>query len=154
VRWLERLLDFDLKIVHISGKTNIVADALSRSPQDIPSRTSSNQSLLDSVITRTTPEAPTSDSDTPLQVISTLKIPETNRKSLQMEYLADPEFSSHFNQFEEPCRILDGFLYLSDKLCVPQGDFRLSLLHDHHDIPSAGHLGVKKTTARLTAKYH
>jgi Integrase zinc binding domain len=77
-----------------------------------------------------------------------------NRKSLQAEYLADPEFSSHLNQPEEPYRIIDGFLYLSDNLCVPQGDFRLSLLHDHHDIPSAGHLGVKKTTGRLTPKYH
>jgi type II secretory ATPase GspE/PulE/Tfp pilus assembly ATPase PilB-like protein len=73
VRWLERLLDFDFKIVHISGKTNILAGALSRSPQDIHSRASSNQILLDSRITDTTPEAPTFDNDTPLQVISTLK---------------------------------------------------------------------------------
>jgi RNase H-like domain found in reverse transcriptase len=29
VRWLERLIEFDFKIVQISGKTNLVADALS-----------------------------------------------------------------------------------------------------------------------------
>jgi hypothetical protein len=45
-RWLERLIDFDFKIVHISGKVNIVADALSRSPKDIPSRDKTNQSIL------------------------------------------------------------------------------------------------------------
>jgi RNase H-like domain found in reverse transcriptase len=42
VRWLERLIDFDFKIVYISGKINLVADALSRSPKDIPSRDNTN----------------------------------------------------------------------------------------------------------------
>jgi hypothetical protein len=109
--------------------------------------------LLDLVITRTSLEEPTPDTDTPLQAISTLKLPEKNRKFLQAEYLADPEFYSHFNQPEEPYRIFDGFLYLGDKLCVPQGDFRLSLLNDHHDIPSAGHLGVKKTVVPVPLSF-
>jgi hypothetical protein len=54
-RWLERLIDFDLKIVHISGKVNLVADALSRSPKDIPSRDNTIQAILLDDLRRTTP---------------------------------------------------------------------------------------------------
>jgi hypothetical protein len=55
VRWLERLIDFDFKIVHISGKINLVADALFRSPKDIPSRDNTNQAILLDDLRRTTP---------------------------------------------------------------------------------------------------
>jgi hypothetical protein len=55
IRWLERLIDFDFKIVHISGKVNLVADALSRSPKDTPSRDNTNQAILLDALRRTTP---------------------------------------------------------------------------------------------------
>jgi hypothetical protein len=55
VRRLERLIDFDFKIVHISGKVNLVADALFRSPKDIPSRDNTNQAILLDALRRTSP---------------------------------------------------------------------------------------------------
>jgi RNase H-like domain found in reverse transcriptase len=71
VRWLERLIDFVLKIVHISGKTNLVADALSRSPKDIPSRENTNQAILLDALRRITPHP---SHTTKIHLISSLQL--------------------------------------------------------------------------------
>lgn len=53
VRWLETLVDFDFCIIPIKGKSNIVADPLSRIPNTLESTDKSNQELLQEVIPRT-----------------------------------------------------------------------------------------------------
>jgi Integrase zinc binding domain len=68
--------------------------------------------------------------------------------------MADPEFQEHFSNPRPPYSLRNGLLHFNEKVCVPIGNIRLSLLHDTHDIPSAGHLGVKKTAARLSTTYH
>jgi hypothetical protein len=55
VRWLQRLIDFYFKILHTSGKTNLVTDALYRSPRDIRSRDNTNQAILLDAFSRKTP---------------------------------------------------------------------------------------------------
>ena len=46
-------------------------------------------------------------------------------------------------------KIVDKSLFLkadNPRLCIPnQAEWRTHLLHDHHDTPIAGHLGVDKT---------
>ena len=53
-----------------------------------------------------------------------------------------------------PYQKREGLLYREGKLCVPEGAFRKRLLYDYHDVPSAGHLGPKKTYLRLKDKYY
>ena len=36
-KWIEKILAFDMEIVHKKGKENVVADALSRKDEDITS---------------------------------------------------------------------------------------------------------------------
>jgi RNase H-like domain found in reverse transcriptase/Reverse transcriptase (RNA-dependent DNA polymerase)/Integrase zinc binding domain/Retroviral aspartyl protease/Chromo (CHRromatin Organisation MOdifier) domain len=151
IRWLERLIDFDFKIVHISGKQNLVADALSRSPKDIPSRESTNQAILLDAIKRTTPQK---IQNTKIHLISSLQLTPKNLEILRTDYLADKEFTEHFQTPVKPYSLRNGLLHFNEKVCIPLGNTRLSLLHDTHDIPSAGHLGVKKTAARLATTYH
>ena len=151
VRWLERLIDFDFKIVHISGKVNLVADALSRSPKDIPSRDNTNQAILLDALRRTTPHT---SHNTKIHLISSLQLDPQNLENLRIDYMADPEFQEHFRNPRPPYSLRNGLLHFNEKVCVPIGNIRLSLLHDTHDIPSAGHLGVKKTAARLSTTYH
>jgi RNase H-like domain found in reverse transcriptase/Integrase zinc binding domain len=151
VRWFERFIDFDFKIVHISGKKNLVADALSRSPKDIPSREIKNQAILLDAIQRTTSQQ---NQITKISLISSMQLTLQSLEILRANYLADPEFTQHFTNPTTLYSLRNGLLHFNEKFCVPLGNIKLSLLHDTHDIPSAGHLGVMKTTARLASTYH
>jgi RNase H-like domain found in reverse transcriptase len=141
VRWLESLIDFDFKIFHISGKINLVADALSRSPKDIPSRHNTNQAILLDALRRNTPHT---SHHTKIHLISSLQLDPQNLENLKIEYMADPEFQEHFRNHRPPYSLRNGLLHFNEKVCVPIGNIRLSLFHYTHDIPSAGHPRVRK----------
>jgi hypothetical protein len=151
VRWLERLVEFDFKISHLPGKTNVVADALSRKQREIPSVNSSNKKLLEEAMRKTTPPEILS---TQIHYVSNLHIRPNHIENLHIEYTQDPEFSEQYKEPQSPYHIHNGILYRNHKVCVPKGDLRVSLLHDHHDTPTTGHLGIKKTLGRLSASYH
>jgi RNase H-like domain found in reverse transcriptase len=126
VRWLERLIDFDFKIVHISGKTNLVADSLSRSPKDIPSCDKTNQAILLDALRRTIPHP---SHTTKIHFIFSLQLNPQNLENLRLDYLADPEFTEHFSNPQAPYSLRNGLLHFKEKVCVPVGNIRLSLLH-------------------------
>jgi RNase H-like domain found in reverse transcriptase len=105
VRCLERLIDFDFKIVHISGKTNLVADALSRSPKDIHSRDNTNQAILLDALRRTTTRP---SHTTKIHLISSLQLNPQNLENLRLGYLADPEFTEHFSNPQAPYSLRNG----------------------------------------------
>jgi hypothetical protein len=141
VLWLERLIDFYLKIIHTSGKANLVADDLSRSPKDIPSRDNTNQAILLHSLRRNTPHP---SPNTKIHLISSLQLDPQNLENLRADYMAYPEFQEHFRHPRTPYSLCNCLLQFNEKVCVPIGNLRLSLLHDTHDIPSAGHLGSRK----------
>ena len=51
-------------------------------------------------------------------------------------------------------RVLDGLLYLADRLYIPSGDLRADLLREAHDAPLSGHLGRDKTFERLKRAFY
>ena len=61
VRWLERIVEFDFKIIPIKGKSNVVADALSRRPGNVLSKEQSQTRLLSEALRNQlmSPESPT-----------------------------------------------------------------------------------------------
>jgi RNase H-like domain found in reverse transcriptase len=99
VRRLERLIDFDFKIVHISGKINLVAEALSRSPKDISSRDNTNQAIILDALRRTKPHT---SHHTKIHLISSLQLDPQNLENLKIEYMADPEFQENFKNPRPP----------------------------------------------------
>jgi hypothetical protein len=84
-RWLERLIEFDFKIFHISGKVNLSADALSRSPKDIPSRDNTNQAILLDALRRTSPHQ---NHNTKIDLIYCLQLDPQNLENLRADYMA------------------------------------------------------------------
>jgi len=127
--YLSKLLGYDFKIQFKSGKSNVVTDALSRV-------------------------------DTPNQCI-TLTMPhflflEDFKKSLHTL----PEFTTlHHNISTDPTAhpdfaIHQGLIFFKHKIWLPNSHpFKEKLLHEFHNSPISGHMGIQKTYLRLFDKF-
>ena len=131
VRWLETLQAQDFVIKYRPGKDNVVADALSRIPE--------------------------------VNAITTLQVLEEVQANIREGYGQDSYFGPILQELQEgphdpkmQTRVARfknqaGLLYFvqdpdNHRLCIPHHkDLRVQILHDHHDAPIAGHLGVDKT---------
>ena len=144
VRWLERIAMFDFDIVPIKGKSNQVADGLSRQTSETTGSHEYSQDLLKKVMKKTTF----------VGALSTL-IPEARfTKELTKSYKSDPSFNEILQQPRKPFENHNGILYYGTRLCIPEGEIRNKLLHDYHSTPCAGHLGETKTLNRLLPRYY
>jgi len=148
VRWLETLTNFDFQIIPISGKSNFVADALSRQPQDAEPAVAYKQSLLQQVVSCTT--EPKSQANH----ISKISFEPSAYEGIVSEYTNDEEFRAQYDNPQTPFQKEMELLYYHGKLCVPKGSFRELMLHDYHSSPQAGHLGITKTVKRITPHYY
>ncbi|KAI4899348.1 hypothetical protein NFI96_008696 [Prochilodus magdalenae] len=162
-RWCLRLQDFDIRIIHKPGAQNQVPDALSRNPVQ------SDQGPTDLL-----PEhAVIAGLDLRAQPVVEL----TNKEHLQRLQHDDPALAAILQKLESSqCTELEGdwetkfvihegLLYYKDssvscslhplkdlKLYTPES-IRGSLLKYFHDHPTAGHLGITKTVARLRLRF-
>ncbi|TPX30025.1 hypothetical protein SmJEL517_g06292 [Synchytrium microbalum] len=141
-RWLELLQQFDLRIQHVSGKNNVVSDALSRNPDFMERR------AVD--VARNTIDLPLSLSVNTIIAVSEFE------KQVQIEYTKDPYYSRvllALTTAEVPVDLVqplkslkldNGLLWNTSpqrdepRLCIPV-TLRKRLLHDWHDSPLAGH---------------
>ncbi|RXN09687.1 Transposon Ty3-I Gag-Pol poly [Labeo rohita] len=162
-RWSLRLQDFDFDVVHKPGSRNKVPDALSRNPvtDDVPPM----DLLPDYAVI----------GGLDLRTLSSVTL--TDRSHVRQLQLDDPvtgdlvrkmEAALQRNRDEEDCSqysIHDGLLYFNDpkpacgihplkclKLYAPTS-LRGTLLRYYHDHPTAGHLGITKTLARLKRRF-
>lgn len=138
-RWNVYLQQFDFTIKFRKGKSNLVADALSR---DL----NTNENHTEDFTDETAFVIDVSD-----QCVW--------YRNLSKAVSANPDRYPDFS-------VKDGLLYrhlhhslnFTDrdkawKLCVPE-PLRRKVLSENHDAPTAGHLGIAKTIARITENYY
>lgn len=132
-RWMETLQQYDFDVEYIPGKTNVVADALSRRP------------------------------DLQIQEVSSLDITPAIKKEINQTLENDDDLGPIFRALRSPgtltenmpiyyrhFAITDNLLYYDqNRVCIPKGALRTQLLHDHHDANIAGHQGFDRTYASM-----
>ena len=127
-RWMEILAEFDMEIEYKPGKTNVVADTLSRPPKEMLN----NISQITSELLKEVKEAYQEDKDA---------------KEL-LGYLKNPikELKPKLNTKAKFYKVQDDLLYFQDRLYIPTDNkLKTKILQENHDVPTAGHLGIDKT---------
>ncbi|XP_058757747.1 uncharacterized protein LOC131631003 [Vicia villosa] len=131
-KWAAKLQGFQFEIFYKPGRTNQVADALSRRP------TEDDAAVLLSI-----------SSPVP-HLIKELKIHYNTTqegKDLLNKIQTDTAMQTTF-------QIKDGLVFFKDRIFIPsKTDFREILLKEYHSTPTAGHSGLQPTLARISSSF-
>ncbi|KAK3508128.1 hypothetical protein QTP70_015177 [Hemibagrus guttatus] len=162
-RWSLRLQDVDFKMVHKPGSQNKVPDALSRNPltdNESPMDLLPDYAVIGGLDLRTLPSVALTDRFH----VRKLQLDDPITGDLIRKMEAESQQDSETDDCSQ-YSIQDGLLYFHDpktacgihplkslKLYAP-ASLRSTLLRYYHDHPTAGHLGITKTLARLKLRF-
>ena len=142
-RWQLFLSRFDLKLEHIAGKEMIGPDALSRVKELDVSRDNEDEILLPKRMFA--------------RVTAARDYAQTINAAMEDEEKTDPYLTKVWKGLRGGQRNLpayftldgDGLLRYKDRLFIPAGTLRRTLMREKHDHPTAGHPGRFATMAAL-----
>lgn len=150
-RWILELTNFNISIHYKKGVENIVPDQLSRRPdlaasdeeyEKLNTAIVLPQSLFINQITTFLPNIPDSYS-----------IMKSQEKDLQLAKIIK-DISTNDPELDPLYSLDNGILYYNKAAYVPDKDLQLQIIIGFHDSLPAGHLGYKKTLARIRPYYY
>ncbi|XP_057543321.1 uncharacterized protein LOC130821549 [Amaranthus tricolor] len=123
-RWVEFMQSFNFVAKYKAGKTNIVADALSRRAHLL--------AILDA------------------KVLGFEMIKEQYKTDPDFSTL----YQQCSQQPQGPFSIQQGFLFKGNRLCIPRTSLRTALVREIHEGSLAGHFGIQKTLDMLAKHFY
>ena len=142
-RWVEKLSLFDFELHYKPGKTNVVADGLSRLPQ---------ANAIDT----------NSLSETTRKTIKKEYLCDSDFKNIYEDLENNKEPPAELRHKYKHYKLINN-LWLSsvipeendtERLCVPKGKIRKQILYDNHDSITAGHVGYLRTYDLIHRYYY
>lgn len=143
-RWCARLLYYNFTVEYCKGSNNVIADALSRLPLQLPTSPELDEEIISLVtpcISKADLQAATADDATLQQVIPYIANGWPEKKSLPPDLL--PYFA-----VRHELSYVDNLLFRADRLSIPA-----SLCNKLVQLAHESHPGIVRTKQRLRERY-
>ncbi|KAL2891726.1 Retrotransposable element Tf2 155 kDa protein type 1 [Ceratocystis lukuohia] len=162
-RWFEFLSRFNFHIVYRPGKLGAKPDSLTRRSDDLP-KEGDDRLLHQSQTVLKNHNLPDASRQTRLnQIVLPTNLQELFRTAYDSDpvpraalaAILNPETSRLPTLTLAECSEREGYLYVRDRLYVPESDaLKAELLRLYHDSPVSGHPGRSKTYDLLSREYY